>query len=176
MPIDDCGFGTGGSICNLQSAIRNPPPTVILGVGNILKGDDGVGPLVCARIAGRVGATVIDAGTVPENYVRPIIQAAPENLLIIDAVDFRGSPGQVQVFPPDRASDFAFSTHSLSLHLFLTLLLQERAMHAVLLGIQPGHTQLGRPISPAVQASMEALANALVATFPLSEVCDPASP
>ena len=139
---------------------------VILGVGNTLKGDDGAGPLVCTRIAGRVSATVIDAGTVPENYLSPIVKAAPENLLILDAVDFGGRPGQVQVFPPDRATDFVFSTHSLSFHLFLTLLHQHKATRALLLGIQPGHTELGRPLSVPVQEAIDALAALLIDLFP----------
>jgi hydrogenase 3 maturation protease len=140
--------------------------TVILGIGNTLKGDDGVGPLVCARLAGQVSATVIDAGTVPENHLRPIISAKPENLLVIDAVDFAGHPGQVRVFPPDRMSDFAFSTHALSPHLFLDLLRQEIDVDVTIIGIQPGHTHLGEPVSAGVREAMELLAGMLVETFP----------
>ncbi len=142
--------------------------TVILGVGNILKGDDGVGPLVCARLAGKVSATVIDAGTVPENHLRPIISAGCENLLVVDAVDFAGSPGQARLFLPDRMSNFAFSTHSLSLHLFLELLGHEIEMAPFMIGIQPSHTQLGRPVSAAVRKSIDVLTDALTEIFPPS--------
>jgi hydrogenase 3 maturation protease len=67
--------------------------TIILGIGNTLKGDDGAGPAVCERIAGKICAEVIDAGTVPENYIQSIIKKAPQNLIIIDAVDFKSSEG-----------------------------------------------------------------------------------
>lgn len=155
-------------IAECLSALRGTR-TVILGVGNTLKGDDGVGPLLCARLAGKVSAVVIDAGTVPENYLRPIIDAKCRNLLIVDALDFGGSPGQVRVLSPDEAGAFAFSTHSLSLHLFLDLLGREIEMQTLVLGIQPAHTQLARPVSPAVQETIARLADALVRVFPLPQ-------
>ena len=141
--------------------------TVILGVGNILKGDDGVGPLVCARLADRVSATVIDAGTVPENYLRPVIRAKPEHLLVIDAVDFDGPPGHARLFRPDQVGDFALSTHSLSLHLFLDMLGRDIEVQAHLLGIQPAQTELGQPVSTSVQRSIDCLIDALLQIFPL---------
>jgi len=142
--------------------------TVILGIGSTLKGDDGVGPLVCERITGKVSATVIDAGTVPENYLAPIVKAQPECLLIVDAIDFAGDPGQARVFRADEMSAFAFSTHALSPHLFLDLLHQEIDVDVCLVGVQPGHTRLGEPVSSAVHDSIEILAGALMEIFPSS--------
>jgi len=142
--------------------------TVILGVGHILKGDDGTGPLVCEGLKGSVSVKVIDAGTVPENYVRPIVQAAPENLLIIDAIDFGDRPGAVRVCRPDEISDFAFSTHALSLHLFVDMLRKDIAVEVFLLGIQPGDMRLGESASPAVWESVQMLTGMLRDLFPLT--------
>jgi len=62
---------------------------IIVCVGNILKGDDAVGPLVCEQLHRlKISAHLIDAGTVPENYIQPIIKKAPQNLLLVDAIDF----------------------------------------------------------------------------------------
>jgi hydrogenase 3 maturation protease len=141
--------------------------TVILGIGNTLKGDDAVGPLVCARLASHVSATVIDAGTVPENFLRPILDARPENLLIVDAIDFAGEPGQMRVLRADEMSAFAFSTHALSPHLFLDLLHQEIDVKVYAVGIQPSHTELGEPVAAPVRESTERLADVLIETFPL---------
>jgi len=142
--------------------------TVILGVGHILKGDDGIGPLVCENLTGDVSAKVIDAGTVPENYVRPIIRAAPANLLVIDAIDFGAAPGRVRVYRPDEVSDFAFSTHALSLHLFVNMLRQDIDVEVFLLGIQPGCIRLGEPVSPPVWESVQRVAGILRDLFPLT--------
>jgi hydrogenase 3 maturation protease len=139
---------------------------VILGIGSTLKGDDAVGPLVCERLAGQVSATVIDAGTVPENYLRPILNAQPDCLLIVDAIDFAGDPGQARVFEADQISSFAFSTHALSPHLLLDLLRQEIDVDVYLVGIQPGHTRLGQPVSAAVRDSIETIAGLLLDVFP----------
>ena len=65
------------------------PATIILGIGNMLKGDDWAGPLVCEQLAtAKISAELIDAGTVPENYIQRIIKKAPRTLLVIDAIDF----------------------------------------------------------------------------------------
>ena len=139
---------------------------VILGVGNVLKGDDGVGPLVCEALQGKVSARVIDAGTVPENYIRPIIDAHPQFLLVADAVDFGGPPGAVGVFAVDQINDMAFSTHALSLRLFVDVLATEIAVDVFLLGIQPVCTQLGQPISFPVQESIREVTDMLGDLFP----------
>ena len=146
--------------------------TVILGVGHILKGDDGVGPLICENLKGRVSALVLDAGTVPENYVRPIVQAVPENLLIVDAIDFGDKPGAVRVCRPDEISDFAFSTHTLSLHLFVDILRKDIAINVFLLGIQPGNMRLGESASPPVWESVQMLTGMLGDLFPLTGPSD----
>ena len=142
--------------------------TVILGVGHILKGDDGVGPLVCENVTGSISARVIDAGTVPENYIRPIVHAAPENLLVVDAVDFGGVPGEMRLYRPDQVSDFAFSTHALSLHLFVDMLRQDVDVEVFLLGIQPECVRLGEPVSPSVWKSIQTVSGLLRDLFPLA--------
>lgn len=147
------------------SALRGSR-AVILGVGNVLKADDGVGPLVCEALAGKVSARVIDAGTVPENYIRPIIDARPQCLLVVDAVDFGGRPGAIGVFRPNQINDVAFSTHALSLRLFVDVLATEIEVDVLLLGIQPACTQLGRPVSAAVQGSIRELTDAFREIFP----------
>ena len=139
---------------------------VILGVGNILKGDDAAGPLVCERLSGGgLSAVVIDAGTAPENYVRPILNAEPDVLLIVDAVDFGGPKGEIRIFEPAEIRRFAFSTHALSLHLFVDRLEQERPLTAHLIGIQAGPRRLGDALSSAVHEATEALAETLAALF-----------
>jgi len=150
--------------------------TVILGVGNVLKGDDGVGPLVCEALGGKVSARVIDAGTVPENYIRPIIDAHPQFLLVADAVDFGGAPGAVGVFAIDQINDMAFSTHALSLRLFVDVLATEIEVNVLLLGIQPVCTQLGQPVSDPVQESIQELIGLLCDVFPPGDQVTERSP
>ncbi len=135
--------------------------TVILGVGNILQGDDGAGPLLCERLSGGLRAVVIDAGTVPENYIQPILRAQPDFLLIVDAVEFGAPVAAIRILEPAQTKRFAFSSHTLSLHLFIERLTTDRPCEMRLIGIQPGSRRLGDAISPPMQAAIESLADTL---------------
>lgn len=138
---------------------------VILGVGNTLKGDDGAGPIVCERLTGKVAAEVIDTGTAPENYVGPVVRKAPQNLIVIDAIDFGARPGTLSVFGLDQLDSFVFSTHTLSPRVFADLIRQQVDTDVLFVGIQPEHTQLGKPISVPVEKAVQQLVRILIAVF-----------
>jgi hydrogenase maturation protease len=76
--------------------------TVILGIGNPLQGDDAIGPSLVDLLHGRVEATLINAGEVPENYLNAIQAACPEVVLIIVALELGADPGYVAVMDADR--------------------------------------------------------------------------
>ena len=157
--------------------------TVIVGVGNTLKGDDGAGPLICQQLSGKVCAELIDAGTVPENYIQPIIKKAPQNLLVIDAIDFGAPAGTINIFKPEQLNSSAFSTHTLSPRLFADMVRQDingvpqtrnsafggPKVDVYFVGIQPARTQLGQPQSAQVSRAIQWLVRALIEIFPLRE-------
>lgn len=143
--------------------------TVIIGIGNTLKGDDGAGPLVCGQLRGKVCAEVIDAGTVPENYIQTIINKAPQNLLIIDAIDFGAPAGTINIFKPEQLDSFVLSTHTLSPRLFVDLVCKEIKVDVNFIGIQPAQMQLGQPLSEQVKEAIQRLAGVLAEIFPLKK-------
>jgi len=145
--------------------------TVIVGIGNILKGDDGAGPLVCwqLRLAG-VCAGLIDAGTVPENYIQPIIKKDPQNLLIIDAIDFGASAGTIRIFKPEQLNSLVISTHTLSPRLFVDMIAQATQANVYFVGIQPAHAQLGQPVSAEVSQAVQWLIRTLTEIFPPGKI------
>lgn len=130
---------------------------LIIGIGNTLKGDDGAGPVICQRLKEAFSDRVIDTGTVPENYIQPIIDKNPENLLIIDAVDFGASPGTIEIFDLEQINSITFSTHSLSPRLFVDIIRQSISVDISFLGIQPQQTGLDQPVSPKVSRAIESL-------------------
>ena len=140
--------------------------TVILGIGNTLKGDDGVGPLICERLAGGISTHVIDAGTVPENHIAGVARLRPDNLLVIDAMDFAADPGTIRLFDPHEIPSIALSTHTLSPRLFVDLLQREVEVTVRFLAVQPSHTQFAAPLSEAVQGVVEVLVDLLGQVFP----------
>jgi len=141
--------------------------TVILGIGNILKGDDRAGPLVCERlIEAKISAELIDAGTVPENYIQRIIKIAPRTLLVIDAIDFGAEAGTIKVFEPQQLNSHVISTHTLSPRLFVDIIRRSIQVDVYFVGIQPAQTQLGQSVSAAVRRAIEKLSDIIVDIFP----------
>ena len=76
--------------------------TIIVGIGNTLKADDGAGCVVCERLKPDVSVDVVDTGTVPENYIQHIRKKQSRRIIIIDAIDFGGIPGSIELFTPDQ--------------------------------------------------------------------------
>ena len=141
--------------------------TLIVGVGNTLKADDGAGPLVCQQLREvRVCAELIDAGTVPENYIQPIIKKAPQNLLVIDAIDFGASAGTINIFKPEQLNSLVISTHTLSPRLFVDMIRRDIKVDVYFIGIQPAQTELGEPISIEVSRAIQQLTDTLTEIFP----------
>jgi len=130
---------------------------LILGIGNVLKSDDGAGSVLCRQLSGKVRAEIIDAGTVPENYIQPVIDKAPKNLLIVDAVDFKALPGTVQIFKPEQLNSLITSTHSLSPRIFIDMIAGEIDVAVYFIGIQPAKTSFGQALSVEVSCVVQQL-------------------
>lgn len=136
-----------------------------MGVGNPLKGDDGAGPFFIqelSRIYGQSQRTgsppvLIDAGEVPENYVEPIIQAGPEVVMVVDACDFGGKPGEIRIFESDEISKAGFTTHTLSPAIFMGYVGRQTNARIFLLAIQPRTVEMGAGISSEVKSSISEL-------------------
>ncbi len=141
--------------------------TLIVGIGSTLRGDDGAGPLVCERLRQTgVSAELIDAGTVPENYIQTIIKKAPLNIVIIDAIEFGGSPGAVGIFKDEQLDATVLSTHALSPRLFVEVIKRSIEVDIYFVGIQPGQTKLGEPMSAKVRQALEDVTDTLIKIFP----------
>lgn len=158
-------MGTDRQVFEQLSKLRGSK-TIIVGIGNTLKGDDGVGPLVCEQLrqAG-IAAEIIDAGTVPENYIQRITKKAPQNLLIIDAIDFGAGPGTIKIFEPHELNAFIVSTHTLSPRLFAELVSRNIKVDIYFVGIQPAQTQLGQSVSAEAAQAAEQLSQSLADIF-----------
>jgi len=149
--------------------------TLIVAIGNILKADDGAGPLVCEQLGtANICADLIDAGTVPENYIQPIIKKAPQNLLVIDAIDFGALPGTIRIFEPEQLNSHTISTHTLSPSLFVDMVCQNIKLDVYFVGIQPAQVQLGQSISPQVSRAIQQLSQVL--TLSLIHISEPTRP
>jgi hydrogenase 3 maturation protease len=139
--------------------------TIILGIGNTLKGDDGLGPLVCKKLEGKINAELIDAGTVPENYIQSIIKKKPQALLIIDAADFNASPGTIKILKPERLDSFIASTHILSPRIFIDMICRSVEVNVYFIAVQPAQMDFGQQVSPNVDKAICLLEDVLTKIF-----------
>jgi len=132
----------------------------VVGVGNRLRGDDGVGPYVIERLGGAAGTRLFDAETVPENYLGALLEAAPEVVVFVDAADHGGMPGSCCLAPVRELVARCPTTHAPSL-LPLAEVLERSGIESWVLGIQPASRRAGAPLDPAVMTGAEHAAAAL---------------
>ncbi|MDH7593009.1 MAG: hydrogenase 3 maturation endopeptidase HyCI [Methanomicrobiales archaeon] len=128
---------------------------VLLGIGNIHRGDDGVGPYVARRVH-MSGWKAIDCGTSPENFTSVVREARPELLVLVDAALMGCSAGEFRVVPPERIEGVATSTHRLPFSLLISYLshVVER-IHFI--GIEPLSIKDGGGLSSEVREGAHSL-------------------
>jgi hydrogenase 3 maturation protease len=156
----------------LQSRLTGARRIALLGVGSELRGDDAFGPFVALELfeflnsrsqsvssaSSGTAFKVFEAGTVPESLTGELKRFQPTHLVIVDAADFGGEPGEVRLIEPEQADAFSSSTHTLPLSVLVSYLRGHFPCDAVIVGIQPKSTEFGAEMSPEVRAAGEAIA------------------
>ncbi len=135
---------------------------VLVGVGNPMWGDDGVGPAIIHRLErhrhdGKIAALLVDGGDSPEAHWGTITASRPQAILVIDAVSWGGEPGSVALLERVQERGTPLSTHRISLNLFLGLLRKETGADVFVLGIQPSRVVFGGSMSLKIQRTLDVL-------------------
>ncbi|MCK4244151.1 MAG: hydrogenase maturation peptidase HycI [Candidatus Omnitrophica bacterium] len=136
---------------------------VIVGIGNTLRGDDGAGPELIRRLKNFQLPTsnskllLIDAGSVPENFLQKIAGHKPNVILLVDTVNLGKPAGSVEIIEGENLKEGGFSTHNASLKLTIEYLRKETKAEVLLLGIQPKNIGFGQRISPEVEKSINSV-------------------
>jgi hydrogenase 3 maturation protease len=131
---------------------------IILGIGNTLRSDDGIGSILADRIKDKVPFIVWDAGVSPENYLGKIEKENPDTVVIIDAVDFGGCAGEFKVLEAqDIKTINLFSTHNTSISLAINYLQNNLKVDIIILIIQPKSIVFGDKLSSEVAAALDRL-------------------
>jgi len=143
------------------SANHGPAPVLVLGLGNLLLGDDGVGLRLLELLAEEsdYGEAVdfIDGGT--QGLALLGYLADRNAVLVLDAIAQSDPPGTVHVvrgiedFRPRRAGT---AHENSAMELFETAkVLGNSWKEVVLVGIEPKNLRTGMELSPEVEASMD---------------------
>jgi hydrogenase 3 maturation protease len=132
-------------------------PFLILGVGNRMRGDDAIGSLAGEHFVQEGRIPAIDCSVAPENYLGRVIEAHPSELILIDACDFGGEPGEVRIIDEAEFERIAYGlllTHTMPLTLLAALVEKEIQCRIRLIGIQPQSVMFGEEISEPVKRAL----------------------
>jgi hydrogenase maturation protease len=135
----------------------------LLGIGNRHWRDDGVGSLLAGALESRPEFDVIDAGFIPENHLETVARKKPDTILMVDATDFGGAPGEVRLLYPDKVAYSGISTHAGSLQMLAQYLQARTRARIALVAIQPSDTSAGEGLSLPVSETFKALLEILPA-------------
>lgn len=134
---------------------------LLVGVGNRMFGDDGVGPMLIEQLAGRTNAELLDAGDSPEAYLGAIESSNAETVVLVDAVDFGQEPGAAAVFTRGRLPKQTSGTHRIPLGMLMDYISRLKRADIYLLGIQPESSRFGTQVGENVRRSVAGLADLL---------------
>ncbi len=146
---------------------------LILGLGNPLRGDDGVGPRVVAELLRRGlpdGVEVVDGGTRGLDLLH--LLEGWEQAIIVDAAMLGRNPGEYVRFTPEEAHLLGtlvpLSSHAAQLADVLTLAraLGRRLPDIIIYGIQPERMDWEEGLSPAVEAALPRLVEDILGQLP----------
>ncbi len=134
-------------------------PNILLGIGNPLNGDDGVGIYVAEQFRKNDWISLA-CGTAPENFTGIIRKTRPACLVLVDAAAMDISPGEYRIIPRDKITDVSVGTHQLPLS-FLIDFLSDTVERIILIGIQPECAVMGGEISLQVKRGADQLLHLL---------------
>jgi hydrogenase maturation protease len=142
----------------------SPVRTLILGVGNLLMSDEGVGVHIIQRLVADYQlpeqVQVLDGGTLGMDLLYYL--EGVENLLLIDAVEARQEPGTLVRLEGDEVPAFLsikISPHQLGVPDMLAAakLKDVYPQRIVLWGVQPERLEIGLDLSPKVESQMDTI-------------------
>lgn len=128
---------------------------ILLGIGNPLNGDDGIGIYVAERFR-KDDWIPFACGNAPENFTGIIRKTRPSCLVLVDAAVMGISPGEYRIIPRDKIEDVSIGTHQLPLS-FLIDFLSDIVERIILIGIQPERAGTGDEISLQVREGADRL-------------------
>ncbi|TFG38041.1 MAG: hydrogenase maturation protease [Candidatus Aminicenantes bacterium] len=148
----------------------SPAPIRILGIGNVLMRDDGLGPYAVEILRSRYAfpdhVELVDGGTPGLDFL-PFISYA-RSVIVVDTVSSKGDPGTLKIYrdreiigsaPPPR-----MTPHQPGLResLMATELTDASPDEMVLIGVVPETIEQGTTLSGPVQGAVDEVLNTVI--------------
>jgi hydrogenase maturation protease len=141
---------------------------LVLGLGNTIMSDDGFGVKVVTALSSRYrfpeAVKLLDGGTLGLDLL-PHLEGV-EKLLIIDALEMTAAPGQVFRLEGEevpRAFASKLSVHQMGIQDLLAVAELQGYLPGTLVvwGVQPQSIQMGTELTPAVEAALPEVVEAV---------------
>jgi hydrogenase maturation protease len=160
---------------HLRISLPNIMRTLILGIGNTLLTDEGVGVHVLNALESALAAaqpplpdiTLLDGGTLSFTLAGPIEDA--EALIVVDAANIKGAPGDWKLLEGEAMDAFLLGNRKSTVHEVGLTDLRAIAILAghwpetrAMLAIQPQVMDWGEQPTPAVAAAIPPVCNAIL--------------
>ena len=163
-----------------MSTTNQPAKIVVLGMGNLLLKDEGIGVHVAHALQrvpspGNVELEVIDGGTLPDVFVS---LGEVDKLVIVDAVRGGSEPGAIYRLHPEdiRLGDrILTSLHQISLleNLWLTERFGQKPKDVIIIGIEPEDMNWGLELSTKLQQRIPQIIKVVLAEVGLNHTRKP---
>jgi hydrogenase maturation protease len=135
----------------------SPKKIIVLGIGNLLLSDEGVGVHVAnelVKLPLPPEASVIEGGTDGFRLLNVITEA--DRLIVIDAVRGGGDPGSIYRFDIDEIdtvpSGFKTSVHQIGILEVIDLSgLIGKTPHTTVIGVEPKSLEMSMELSPEIR-------------------------
>jgi hydrogenase 3 maturation protease len=128
---------------------------LFVGIGNVLRSDDGVGVYICSKIHKSPYLDTLIVEVSIENYIKKINDLDPDILVLIDCADLNRAPGYAEMLPVAKVKDFTQGTHNISLKRVSEFF----KMKVLVLGVQPGLLSIGEELTSQVKKSADRIVN-----------------
>jgi len=112
--------------------------TLVVGIGNPLREDDYIGCYIAENLKDTVVSFNVEVN--PEVFIDDIVSENPDTILIFDAADFGGRPGEVRLIEEGNIDRFTLSSHTIPISFFIHLLKMKTSADIYIIGIQPVST------------------------------------
>lgn len=155
------------SLEDVSAALERAQPGIglalVVGIGNEISSDDGVGPFVISLLQGKArNLRLLDTGPVPENFVSKMASLGPSHIIIVDAATVGSCPGDVRLVDPAEVDDVIFTTHHISLGRTLARLAGRHRCEITIIGVRPATVETGAQMTREVRVAGEGIAALLM--------------
>ena len=151
------------NLTTLKERLKNCKKLAVLGVGNTIRGDDGLGVFIVRSIVrhymdryprqnlninrevNKISDKVIliNCGTVPENFTDILKEEKPDKIVIIDTAVMGERPGTVKLIDVEDIYNVGFSTHALPLNVIVKYLMKYIDSEILIVGMEPESLDFG---------------------------------